>query len=414
MNERMETERFAVRWRNRALYFLLFAALAGTILRYHQLRPFTLINYKYLLHAHSHVAMLGWLFLAYAVVIVRRFFSEHIRVYNRLLGWVLVAVVGMAVSFPWQGYGAVSITFSTLFLLVSYRFAWQVYRHLRRNNDNSLSAGWLRWALAMLVLSSAGPWALGPIIALGGSHGVAYNLAIFFYLHFLYNGFFVPATFALVQRQVEKVGEDYDQYKARLFYRLTVWAIVPAYALSTLWAQPPWWVYVLAGLAALAQAAGLYYGRQLLRLYAQSSTSRLIMLMTGLVWLAYLLKVVLQIPAAWPAVADFVYQTRVFTAIGYIHLVMLGVLTLFALVALAEESRLQPDGFFKTGFGLFLTGFVVTELLFFVQGMLAGLYNWFMPAYRLWVLGGSWAMFLGLSLIAIAFFKKRKISVSEI
>ena len=137
------------------------------------------------------------------------------------------------------------------------------------------------------------------------------------------------------------------------------------------------------------------------------------MLMTGLVWLAYLLKVLVQIPAAWPAVADFVYQTRVFTAIGYIHLVMLGVLTMFVLAALATASRLQPDGLFQTGFGLFLAGFVVTELLFFVQGILAGIYDWFWPSYRLWVLGGSWAMFLGLLLISIAFFKKRKISVSE-
>ncbi len=409
----MEAEQFTLRWRNRALYFLLFAALAGTILRYHQFRPFTLINYKYLLHAHSHVAMLGWMFLAYAVVIVRRFFSKYNRVYNRLLGWVLIAVVGMAVSFPWQGYGVVSISFSTLFLLVSYRFAWQVNRHLRMANDRSLSAGWLRWAMAMLVLSSVGPWALGPIIALGGSHGVAYNLAIFFYLHFLYNGFFVPATFALVQRQTEQSGAGYDQHKARLFYRLTVWAIVPAYALSTLWAQPPLWVYVLAGLAALAQVAGLYFGRQLLRLYVRSMTSRLTIFMIGLAWVAYLLKVLVQIPVAWPAVADFVYQTRVFTAIGYIHLVMLGVLSLFILVTLAMESRLQPDGYFKTGFVLFLTGFVVTELLFFVQGILAGIYDWFLPSYRLWVLSGSWAMFLGLLLIAIAFFKERKISVSE-
>lgn len=84
------------------------------------------VNFKYFLHAHSHTAFLGWIFNAFYAVFIVAFVpaQKQTSFSYRLLFWLLqVAVLGMLFSFPVQGYAAVSITFSTLHIFLSYWFA---------------------------------------------------------------------------------------------------------------------------------------------------------------------------------------------------------------------------------------------------------------------------------------------------
>ena len=366
----MTPDIFVNKWAKTALHFLIFSAIAGVVLRYYNFSPITGINYKFLLHTHSHVALLGWMHLAFAVALVKEFLPNEVKKFNTVFLVTLVTVLGMMLSFPFQGYAPVSISFSTLFLFASYWFVYEFYRRLKATGDNSVAAKWLRWALFFLIISSFGPWALGPILVFGESHGTLYNLSIYFYLHFLYNGFFVSAVFALMLKWLDNNGTTYNSKSAIWFFQLTVYPIIPAYALSMLWTNPPSWVYIVAGLAAALQLIGLFYGWSILTMYLRSIKNKFYQFIFSLVLIAYSLKLVMQVFSAIPVIADYVYETRVFTAIGYIHLVMLGFLSLFILTYFIRIKVFRDNSIARAGLIIFLSGFVLSEVILFFNGIL--------------------------------------------
>jgi hypothetical protein len=366
----MSLSRFAGKWGRVALHFLIFSAIAGVVLRYYNVSSISGLNYKYLLHTHSHIALLGWMYLAYGTVLVKEFLPGEADKFNKIFMATLFSVLGMLISFPFQGYGFVSILFSTLFLFTSYWFVLVFYQSLKAAGNKSLAAKWIYWGLFFLIISGIGPWALGPIMVFGKPHGILYNLAIYYYLHFLYNGFFILAMFGIVQRRVDNSGIEYNKSIAERFFQLTVYAIIPAYALSTLWTNPPAWVYLVAGVAGVMQLVALFYGWPVLRLYMQQSIkNNFYRVIFWFILAAYGLKVLMQAFSAVPAIADYVYSTRVFTAIGYIHLVMLGVLTLFILTYFTVGKIFRDHSLARTGIIVFLTGLILSEFFLFMNGL---------------------------------------------
>jgi len=366
----MGKDYFVSRWARIALHFLVFSAIAGWVLRYYNFSPIKGLNYKFLLHTHSHVALLGWMHLALATAMVKEFLPSEGKKFNKILLFTLLTVVGMMLSFPFQGYALVSITFSTLFLFASYWFVYEFYRKLKANEDNSVAANWIRWALFFLIISSFGPWALGPIMVFGQSHGTLYNLSIYYYLHFLYNGFFVAAVFGILIKWLENTGTDFDSRRATNFYRFTVYPIIPAYALSMLWTNPPGWIYMTAGLAALLQLIGLFYGWPFLTVYLRTFKSKFFQFIFSLVMVAYSLKMLMQVLSAIPLIADYVYETRLFTAIGYIHMVMLGFLTLLIITYFVKVKVFKANSLVRLGLIIFVTGLITSEVVLFFNGII--------------------------------------------
>ena len=104
------------------------AALLGLALRYFFVQPMG-VNYRFLTHAHSHIAMLGWVYLMLFVLFVQYFVPEKKPIYTKLFWITQFAVLGMLFSFPFQGYAAVSITFSTLHIFCSYYFAYLIFKN---------------------------------------------------------------------------------------------------------------------------------------------------------------------------------------------------------------------------------------------------------------------------------------------
>ena len=108
----------------------LIAAIMGLVMRFNYLFSLEGINYIYLLHAHSHVAMLGWAYLMIYSLVVYFFIPKDKStkpVYNQLFWSTQLSVIGMMISFPIQGYALFSIVFSTLHILLSYVFCWLVW-----------------------------------------------------------------------------------------------------------------------------------------------------------------------------------------------------------------------------------------------------------------------------------------------
>ena len=403
----MSVDTFVVRWTKISLHFLVFAAVAVATLRFYNLAPIIGINYKFLLHAHSHIAMLGWLYIVVAALLVKEFIPDQAVKINKVLGTTVIMIIGMMLSFPFQGYGLVSITFSTFFLFTSYWFVVVFLRKLREKNNKSLANRWIRWALFFLLISSIGPWSLGPIMLFGEKHGTLYNLAIYYYLHFLYNGFLLPAVFGIILKHLENNQIKFNIERAKLFFQLTVYPIIPLYALSLLWLKPSIWVYIIGGLAALMQLVGIMIGWPILRTYWQSIKQKFYKALFGLVLTAYSFKLFLQIISSLPVIAEYVYQTRVFTAIGYIHLVMLGFLSMFILIYTIINKNLRDNKVVRFGLVVFITGLILSEIILFTNGLLLYTKGVSISNYSQWLFYASILMPIGLMVMWVIQLKRK-------
>ena len=144
-----------------SLLFFGIAALLGSYLRAFPLLP-SWANYKFILHTHSHIALIGWVYLFLSGLIVERYTNYlNSRFYKILYKTSIYSIIGMMLSFPIQGYALWSIVFSTLFLVVSYLLLYWI---LKSKNDFALQSSsfkFIKSGLYYLAISSIGPWALG-------------------------------------------------------------------------------------------------------------------------------------------------------------------------------------------------------------------------------------------------------------
>ncbi|GAB4091511.1 hypothetical protein [Flaviaesturariibacter terrae] len=354
-----------------ALVNLLLVALLGVVLRAVPFLAVLPFDYHNLLHAHSHFAFGGWVQPALLALLLQRFPELRERVsrghWYVLSALLFVSAWGMLLTFPLQGYGPASITFSTISLGAGFYWAVLCYRALRGLPDTA-ARRFLRAGFGWLMLSAAGPFATGPITAAGGLGSPLYYDVIYGYLHFQYNGFFSFLVLALLYRSLER---DADTGFGRRSFPYFQAAVLPTYALSLLWNSPPLWVHVIGGAGALLQIAGF---AGLLR----DVKGRLGHKPLVVVSLAALgLKLSLQLLSTLPAIALLAAAQRNFV-IAYLHLVLLGFITLFVF------GQLPQGRLVSAGVGLFLVSFVSTEL------MLAGAgFGWMLPNYPAWLLAAS-------------------------
>ena len=134
-------------WVRIALINLCIVALLGTLMRYKIGFEFPYLNQKYIQEAHSHFAFTGWITHTLYFLIVMLFRSNlpsiNEKLYGRLIIANLLTAYGMLVSFFYQGYGPVSITFSTLSVLVGYVFSYVALKDIARLSSTHPAKNWL-------------------------------------------------------------------------------------------------------------------------------------------------------------------------------------------------------------------------------------------------------------------------------
>jgi hypothetical protein len=400
------------RWGILALLNLLIVALAGLFLRLLHIYSLPKVNYEFMLHAHSHFAFAGWGFLALYTAFVQSFIPEKIsdnKSYKAMFWLMQIAAFGMLFSFPFEGYAGISISFSTLFVFVSYWFSWRFFKDTKPESKNLVSVKFAKAGLIFLVISSIGPFALGPIMANGGRGSHLYFNALYFYLHFQYNGWFSFGVFALLFRWMDQKQLIYSKKSAILFYRLTVWACVPAFLLSVLWIHPDPWVYFLAGIGGVIQATALIPFWKIVRECNHAignQLSKTVKVLFSLSAALFTIKLTLQLLSAIPIIAQWAYEIRNFV-IGYLHLVLLGFITLFLLALFIEKRLLVIDQrSVRWGLGCFVVGILITELLIFSQGF-ASLLNIPIPNFNGILFFASVLLPAGLVLILYGQFRKK-------
>ncbi len=312
--------------------------------------------------------------------------AKRKRATQALFWFQQLTLLGMLFSFPLQGYGAVSIVASTLFVFGTYFFSYCLYQDCR--DEQRPTRQLVRSAAVFLALSSIGPYVVGFLKAKGLEANPAYSNALYFYLHFLYNGFFVSALLALVFRQVEKRRlQSLPAFEVPLF----LLGVCLSYFLSVLWTGPHPIFYALGAAGGALQL--MILGRWLGVLFLTGSgISRPVKVVLSLLFG----KMVMQLASAWPEVAAWLFVSKIYTIIGYIHFVVLGIVTPFLFLALfpnALEGRLG-----RSGAWCYVAGFLSTEGLLFGTGIWSGLrtslpyVEMLLACYSLLIAGGILAV----------------------
>lgn len=307
-------------------------ALLGTLLRWHQLAPVEGLVYPWWLHAHSHLAFLGWLFNAFFLLFTQNLPSTAGRSARRLFGWMQLPLVGMLLSFPLSGYSAVSIFFSTLHICFAWFFAWKWWRHWQQQ----LSGSWLptaRAALVLMVISNVGPFVVGA--AQATENRTLYEQALHFYLYFQYAGWFSLAAWAVLQRHFDLDG--------RTLLRPLLGYLLAYYAFST------WWSGGAAVPLLVMLAMLIWLLLEVKKMQFTRTWSPLLVLIVS----SWALKNLLELLYLVPAIAHWSEHIRLLQ-IGYLHLYFLGILSSTVLLTLRPARRWQLGWVLGAGFTLLL------------------------------------------------------------
>lgn len=392
------------RWLKITLLNLFIVAAIGVVLRYKIAYSLPFIDQKHLLHGHSHFAFAGWISQAIMVLLVAYLAKEKeapvFKKYSWLLYANLVTAYCMLIAFPIEGYGLYSIIFSTASIIVSYAFAIIYWKDLNRLKNKSISHKWFKAAVFFNAFSSLGAFALAIMMVSKIIHQNWYLAAEYFYLHFQYNGWFFFACMGLVTAQLFQSASIVILKRIYLLFAL---AIIPAYFLSALWMNIPVWVYALVIIAAFAQVAGWIY---MLGLIKKQNTifkppfSATANWLLGLAAIALSIKLLLQLGSTIPSLSTLAFGFRPIV-IGYLHLVLLGVITLFLIGFMFAANFIAVNKKAIAGAGIFAAGIIINEIFLMAQGV-AALDYINIPYINMALLVAAIVMFAGLLLLNIS------------
>jgi len=388
-----------------AFAYFLIAAVFGLAMRLSFISDLG-VTYKHILHTHSHIALLGWLYNLALIFIGYTFLKEDVKKFNRIFWVSQITFLGMLFSFPFQGYAFWSISFSTLYLFASYWLIFEIFKSskkLKGVEGKLLRAGGL-----FLFLSSIGPFALGAIMANQMKDTIWYHLSIFWFLHFLFNGFFYTVFLVLLLREIKKVV-SVSEKKIKWVYYLTAFSIIPLYAEFVLESVSSVWLIVFALLSSLAQLASVLLIIKEIKIYFLQIVGNLKKALFGLSILSLLFKVVFQLLASLPFLNEMVFNSKSTLIIGYLHMVMLGMFSLFFIWVLIEQKVIKTNKLFKMGIWIFIVGVLLSELTLFGQGVANYVWHYGLPNYYMALFSVSALMPLGvLGMLVSMFIKKLK------
>jgi hypothetical protein len=349
------------------LAFFSIAALLGLFLRWQFVDPTPGVRYTYFLHGHSHMMFLGWVFNVILLASIEQQLNLHKQPkYLKVFLFLQLLTIAMAVSFPVQGYGPLSILLSTAHTFIVILFIPFFFRDIKA--VTSTSRWFIRVAWIFFLLSTLGPFALAYLMANGMANTVWYHFSIYYYLHFQYNGFFLFGILSMFFHFLESRNIPYNTRRVKIFGKLAVVACVPAYMLSILYANPPVVFNLIGVAAAIVQlVAFVILIKETLAVGAglQTNIHPVVAKIGWLIVFALAGKFLLQLASAHPYVAELAYTLRPLI-IAYLHLGVVGVITLF-LMAWYYQMELVQKTVGNISLALFVSGFAGSEMALLIM-----------------------------------------------
>ena len=362
-------------WIRFSIFNLLLVAFLGLLMRYKIGFEFPLLDQKSLQHSHSHFAFAGWVSHTLMTLLIS-FLQKHdlknniaFKKYNSILIGNLICSYVMLFSFIIQGYGAVSITFSTLSIFASYWFAYVFFKDCKQIETKSTAVKWFKAAIFFNVISSLGTFALAYMMATKNIHQNEYLASIYYYLHFQYNGWFFFACMGLLLDYL-KVTTSSNRIYSQSFI-LLFWSCIAGYFLSTLWLDLPLWIYIITAISAVVQVIIWYL---LFKTIIKENKSIFVNLPGYLKYLiifislALSVKFLLQLGSTIPAVSELAFGFRPIV-IAYLHLILLAIISLFLLFYVYANNFVVINKKTILGLILFSIGVVLNEVVLGIQGV---------------------------------------------
>lgn len=402
-------------WIRISIISFLVVAILGVLMRYKI--PFSLpaLHQKNLLHAHSHFAFTGWITQTLYILIIH-FLQKHLNdgirpLYKFVLIGNLIVCYGMLFSFTAQGYGVVSITFSTLSIIVNYIFCAACFIDLNKMAPHP-SKNWIRASLLFSIISSLGTFYLAYMMYNTSVDQNHYLGALYFFLHFQYNGWFTFASMGLLIAWLHQLLPHVKI--STTVFQLFFWACIPAYLLSILWANLPVWLYVFTVSAAIAQVIGWgIFVKQMFSLFNQ--LKQIINRIGGFILLlsafAFSIKLLLQLGSTVPAISKLAYGFRPIV-IAYLHLILLAVFSLYLLAYSYARGFMLYNKITTAGLAIITVGVFLNEFVLLVQGVAAFSYT-AIPYVNEILLAVAATILLGVIVLLVSQFSGNK-SVSAV
>ena len=203
-----------------------------------------------------------------------------------------------------------------------------------------------------------------------GNTSIWYKMAIYFYLHFQYNAWFILALLGIFFFFLEQQNLKPEKRHFQSFFWQINAAVILSFFLSVLWIDPHWIFYILGGIGAVLQiTAFIQFGKIISPFWKQLKFSSFLKLLLKLAVVFLAVKLVLQLLSALPWFARLAFSFPDFV-IGYLHWVFLGVVSIALFAFLAHNRLLQLS---KRGFYVYFIAFLITEALIFYKGFAAWL-----------------------------------------
>ncbi|WP_102274997.1 hypothetical protein [Cytobacillus massiliigabonensis] len=359
-------------------FFFTLTALSGVWMRFAPFQPNASIPYTNVLHGHSHLAILGWAFLGGFIIFLSVYWHtiKQRKQAIALTFMLFITSLLMFAAFLYQGYGVFSIIMSSIHIFLEYWAAVFIMRQLKmENNVPKPGQLFIKASILALVISSFGPFSLGYISANGMKDSILFDIAIYFYLHFQYNGwlylFLVGMFIILVHSKNILIRSSFIRY-GFWFYIISLF---PSYFSSILWVDLGVLSMILAAIGSIGQWIGVIFTllafkaiwRELARHF-----SKFTMICLYITFILLFFKSTMELGLISPALANLIYDTRSIV-IGYLHFTLLGFVSIFIITQYQMMNVITSKWLSILGFSIFFAGFLLNKFLLFGQGLL----QWF-------------------------------------
>ena len=399
-------------WVKLCLVNLAIVALLGLLLRSKILFSIPQLNFRYVLSAHSHFAFGGWVALILITLLIYDVLPspyKEKRSYQVALWGIFLTSIGMAFTFPFMGYRVISIIFSSSFILFTFYFSWIFFFDLLKAKMNKTIKLLGIFAILVMVFSSLGPLTLAWILATGSTNNYLYRDAVYFFLHFQYNGFFTLVVMALFINSIAGSATEKIQRNLHWFAVFLCASIFPSFFLSVLWHPDNEVFLVLALIGCLLILITLYWFFRLLPFFNQMIKGQSILPISiiGFACTAFILKMFFQMGTIIPGLDTAVYANRPLI-IGFLHMVFLGLVTFYVLYHLMQNNLLDLNSLFtRFSLSIFGIGIVanVSILMFQGLGILLKITSTIFPIL-LWL--AAIILFIGALMLVVAAYKPKQ------